>query len=178
MVLKRPHMELIWGVPPCSLRISILCHNIWWLTKARASRNMSRLILSNWGILYPPLPKECHVVPGPNLVTISPAGQTLCSGSDFTPWLQDSALVEGWIVNTQHGYLYTSPLAESQHDHTTDSPGTHFTQEQQQLFKSWFMNAVILWPRLGSTDDKPPLILVTAMGLSERAGIDKNPWKS
>lgn len=105
---------------------------------------LSNSLKEGWGgILHPTLPKECLLVPGLKLVAASPAGRTLHRGSDLTPhWLQDSALSEDWSHSTQSYALY--PLGESHQDHGPDhmtvSPGTYFTREQEQLFKSWFMN--------------------------------------
>lgn len=117
-----------------------------WLTKVRTCRHISCLIPSKGGILHPALPKECLLVPGLKLVAASPADQTLHRVSDLTPhWLQDSALAEDCSHSTQsYALCPISPLGESQQDHGPDhmavSPGTYFTREQQQLFKSWFMN--------------------------------------
>lgn len=123
------------GSSPCNLRISILCHNCQ-VTQEFVLPDPLRL-----GNPPPSSTQRMSCGPWAQLGDNIPAGQTLPSGSDLTPcWLQDSALVEGWIISTQSYIWYL------QHHHWPNHSTT--TQRSHQAQTSPRSNNSCLKPGL------------------------------
>lgn len=173
MVLKRPHMKLIWGVPCATWESPSYVTNVTtlrWLIKARTSRHMSCPTLSKGGILHPPHPRNALWSLDPTWWQ-HPQLVKPCSVPDLTLWLAPRAESSALSPTSRTFYVAVQTTPQCHHAHIS-------ARSSNSCLKAGLWTGSHSVTKSGVQRWQPSLLPVTATGLSERAGKDKNPWKS